>query len=93
MVGSVEGVVNKMQYLRCSWTLPNDSKHNEASFSTIPTDMLYLRVAQTPRSPDLAIFVPTTDDDDDDRQTKPIALPLAHARGVNMEPLQGSSFI
>ena len=29
-----------------------------------------------PRSPDLAIFVLTT------RQTKPIALPLAHARGV-----------
>ena len=32
-------------------------------FSTISTDMLYLRVAQTPRSPDLAIFVLTTDDD------------------------------
>ena len=51
------GVVNKMQYLRRSWTLPNDSKHNEANFSTISTDMLYLRVAQTPgRFSDLAIF-------------------------------------
>ena len=34
-----------------------------------------------PRSPDLAIFVLTTDDR---RQTKPITLPLAHARGVNI---------
>ena len=36
-----------------------------------------------PISPDLAIFV--VDDDDkqtDRRQAKPIALPLAHARGV-----------
>ena len=32
-----------------------------------------------PISPDLAIFVVTTTDD---RQTKPIALPFAHARGV-----------
>ena len=79
------GVANKMQYLRRSWTLSNDSKHNEASFSTISTDMLYLRVAQTPRSPDLAIFVLTTDDRQTDRrQTKPITLPLAHARGVIM---------
>ncbi|MCG8623027.1 MAG: hypothetical protein MJE68_13660 [Proteobacteria bacterium] len=63
--------------------MSNDSKHNEASFSTISTDMLYLRVAQTPRSPDLAIFVLTTDDRQTDRrQTKPITLPLAHARGV-----------
>ena len=58
------GVVNKMKYLWRSQTLPNDSKHNEASFSTISTDMLYLRVAQTPRSPDLAIFVLTTDKTD-----------------------------
>ena len=34
-----------------------------------------------PRSPDLAIFMLTTDNDRQ-RQTKPIALPLAHARGV-----------
>ena len=39
MVGSV-GVANKMQYLRR--LLPNDSKHNEASFSTISTDKLSL---------------------------------------------------
>ena len=77
------GVANKMQYLRRSWTLPNDSKHNEANFSTTSTDKSYLRVAQIPRSPDLAIFVLTTDDRQTDRrQTKPITLPLAHARGV-----------
>ena len=36
-----------------------------------------------PRSPDLAIFVLTTDRQTTDRrQTKPITLPLAHARGV-----------
>jgi hypothetical protein len=57
--------------------LPNNLKHNEASFTTISTDSLRLRVAQTPRSQGLAIFVLTTD-----RQTdKPIALTLAaHAR-------------
>ena len=33
-----------------------------------------------PRSRDVAIFVPMTDDDR--LQTKPIALPLAHARGI-----------
>ena len=67
MVGSVHrrGQQNaKMQYLRCLWTLPNDLKHNEASFSTISTDILYLRVAQMPRSPDPAIFVLTTDTTD-----------------------------
>ena len=43
----------------------------------IPMDSLCLRVTQMPRSSDLAIFALTTDD----RQTKPIALPLAvHAR-------------
>ena len=48
---------------------------NEASFSTISTDMLCLRVAQMPRSPDLVIFVLT------DRQTnrQMVALPLACA--------------
>jgi hypothetical protein len=55
------GVANKMQLLQCSWTLPNDSKHNEACFMTISTDSLRLRVAQTPGSRDLAIFVLTTD--------------------------------
>ena len=48
-----------------------------------------MRVAQMPRYRDLAIFVPMTDNDrrwqttdDSKRQTKPIALPLAHVRGV-----------
>ena len=59
--------------------MPKESKHTEASFSPISTDSLCLRVAQIPRSRDVAIFVPTTDDR---WQTKPIALPLAHARGV-----------
>jgi hypothetical protein len=74
------GVANKTSYLGRSWALPNNSRHNEAGISTISTDSLRLRVAQMPRSPDLAIFVLTTD-----RQTpKPIALPLLRmrARGV-----------
>ena len=58
--------------------------HNEASFSMISMDMLYLQVSQMPRSPDLTIFVLTTTTDDDNRrrQTKLITLPLAHVRGV-----------
>jgi hypothetical protein len=67
----------KTQHLRCSWALPNDSKHNEASFSTTSTDLLYLRVAQMSRRSDLAIFVLT-----DGQTDGPITLPLAHARGV-----------
>ena len=51
------GMANKKKYLQRSWALPNDSKHNEASFSAMSTDMLYLRVAQMPRSPELASFV------------------------------------
>jgi hypothetical protein len=71
------GVANKTQILIRSWTLSNDSKHSEAGFTTISTDSLHLRVAQMPRSRDLAIFVLMTD-----RQTD-IALPLAaHARAV-----------
>jgi hypothetical protein len=62
------GVAKKTLHLGRSWALPNDSKHNEAGFSTISTDSLCLRVAQMPRSRDLTIFVWTTDD-------KPIALP------------------
>ena len=41
-----------------------------------------------PRCPDLTIFMLTDDDDDNDdkdRQTRPIILPLAHARGVNIQ--------
>ena len=29
------GVANKMQRLQCLWALPNDLKHNEASFLKI----------------------------------------------------------
>ena len=72
------GVVNKMKYLRRSRALPNDSKHNEARPSTISTDMLYLRVAQMPRSPDLAIFVLMTTTDETDYFT-----PCACAWGKN----------
>ena len=63
------GMANKMQHLQRSWALPNDSKHTYASFSAILTDTLHLRVAQMPRSPDLAIFV-LTDDNNDDRQNR-----------------------
>jgi hypothetical protein len=53
--------------VKTRWPLPvlvglakiNDLKHNEASFSTISTDLLCLRVTQKPRSPDLLIFVLT----------------------------------
>jgi hypothetical protein len=63
-------MANKTQFLQCSWALPNGSKHNEASFTTISTDLLCLRAAQTPRSQDLVIFVLTTNRLTD----KPIAL-------------------
>jgi hypothetical protein len=57
------GMANKKKMcLGRLWALPNDSKHNEAGFSTISTDSLCLRVAKVPRSRDLAIFVLTTDD-------------------------------
>ena len=65
------GVVNKTH----SWTLLIYLRHSEASFSPISIVSLHLRVAQMPRSYDLAIFVRTTD-------RWPFALPLAHARGV-----------
>jgi hypothetical protein len=39
-VGRVDRI--KIQRLRCLWALPKDSKHDEASFSTISTDLLYL---------------------------------------------------
>ena len=75
IVGSVHiGVANKTQYLQRSWALPNDSKHTEVSFSATLTDTLYLRVTQMPRSPDLAIFVLTTDKTD-------YITPCACARG------------
>jgi hypothetical protein len=69
------GVTKKMQFLRPSWALPNDSKHNVASFTTISTDLLRLRVAQTPRSRDLAIFLLMTDG-----QTDRLLYPLLRMR-------------
>jgi hypothetical protein len=63
--------------------LPNDLKHNEESFSAISTALLYLRVAQMPRCPDLAIFV-LTNNKQTDKQTEPTVLPLAHACGINI---------
>ena len=57
-VGSI-GVVRNTQCLRYSWASPNDLRHNWASFSTILTHSICLWV---PRSPDLVIFVLTTDD-------------------------------
>ena len=53
------GVANKNVVLLCSGALPNDLKHNGASFSTISIVWLCLQVTQLPRSRDLAIFVPT----------------------------------
>jgi hypothetical protein len=76
------GVANKTSYLGRPWALPNDSKRNEADFSTISTDWLRLRVAQTRRSRDVAIFVLTTDtvtDGQADTQTDCFT-PAAHAR-------------
>jgi hypothetical protein len=68
------GVPNKTLYLRRSWALPSDSKHKEASLSTISTDSLCLRIAdhEVPRCRDLTIFVRMTDDRQ--RTDKPIAL-------------------
>jgi hypothetical protein len=44
------GLANKILYLGRSWALPNNSKHNEAGFST---DSLCIRVVEIR---DLAIF-------------------------------------
>ena len=55
--------------------MPKDSKHIQASLSLISTDWLRLRVAQVPRSRDLAIFVVTTDGQTD-------YFTPAHAGGV-----------
>jgi hypothetical protein len=66
------GVANKNAAFA---TLLDLAKRFEAywtSFLTISMDLLYLRIPQRPRCPDLAIFVLT------DRRTKP----LVHARGV-----------
>ena len=62
-----------------------DSKHTEARFSPNVTDSLCLLVAQLPRPRDMVIFVLTTTT----TTTRPITLPLAHARGVII-PSHGS---
>ena len=46
---------------------PKESKHTEASFSPVSTDSFCLRVAQMPRSRDVAIFVATDDRKDKTR--------------------------
>ena len=56
--------------------MPKKSKHTEAGFSPNLTDSSCLRVAQMPRSPKVAIFVPTTTDVQTDYFT-----PCACARG------------
>ena len=63
--------------------MPKNKKKIEASYLPNLTNSLCLRVARMPRSQDLAILVPRQMTlTDDDRQNKPIALPLAHARRV-----------
>ena len=63
--------------------MPLDSKHTEASLSPTSTDTLYLRIAQVPRSQDLAIFLWTMTTMTITK-TQLITLPLAHARGVTI---------
>jgi hypothetical protein len=57
--GGVQAWPTKTQCLQCSWALPNNSKHNKVSISKTLTDLLRLRIAQMPRSRDLAINVLT----------------------------------
>ena len=77
----------KRHYLRRSWTVTNDSKHIQASFSLIPTDWLCLWVAHMPRSWDPAIFVMTTDRPTNQPTNQPTDRQIdyftpMHARGV-----------
>ena len=67
MVGCVDRCGQQNAVLVTLMDLPNDSKHNEATFSTISTTMLYWWVAPTPRSPDLVIFVLMTTGDRQNR--------------------------
>ena len=48
--GWLIGMTNKNAVLQRLYALPDDSKHNEISFSMISTDSLCLRVARMPRS-------------------------------------------
>ncbi len=84
--GAVDRRGQQNTALRHSWTLSNDSKYNEASFTMISTDSLRLRVAHSRirRSRDLAIFVLTIDRQTD-RQTNRLIYGTpcrACARGV-----------
>ena len=46
--------------------MPLDSKHPKASFLPTSKDLLYFRVAEVPKSQDLAIFFVDDDNNDDD---------------------------
>ena len=78
-------VWTKMHYLWCSWPVSNDLKHIYwvQFFSTILTDPFAYKSLWCPvcRSSKQAIFIPMTTTDIL-YMYKPIALPLAHARGV-----------
>ena len=57
------GMVNRRWQNALFVTLvQNDLKYTEASFLPISADSFTLQVAQVPRLPKLAIFVPTTTD-------------------------------
>ena len=75
MVGSIDRRGQQNAVFATLMDLPINLKDNEASFSTILMDMLYLRVDQMPRSPDPVIFVLTTTD------TTDYFTPCAYARG------------
>ena len=64
-------------------TVVTRTTSNQSSVENIPRahiDSLYLLVTQVPRPRDMAIFVLTTTT----TTTRPITLPLAHARGVTI---------
>ena len=50
------GWTTKIHYLWCLEAMPLDSKHSEASFLPISTNLLYLQVLQVSRSQNLVIF-------------------------------------
>ena len=81
MVGSIDRRGQQNAVYATLMDLANRFEAQLSQFLTISMDMLYLRVAQMPRSPDPMIFVLTTTDDRR-RQTQPIILSLAHVRGV-----------
>ena len=54
--------------------MPLDSKRSKASFSPTSTDLLYFRVAEVPKSQDLAIFFVDDDNDTIDYFTGPLRM-------------------